>query len=484
MFEQRLAAFKSTIYEELWPSQADVLDQFEAAHRKDPDLAIELPTGAGKTLIALLIADEAREKGERVAILTPNKVLAQQVKGQAEGLPGYQLVSFSGSKYQFDYQAVRRYEDAEAIGIMNYWVYFNSSPGVSPADLLIIDDAHLVESPLEGLFALDLPRRTFPDLYDEITGIVLQINPNLQQVRLMREDAAPPTTPPHLLAFPDLLQAQEAIEAAITRSAVPQLAETKFSWDAVQPRLRAMTILIGTRTIQIRPLIYPTQRERYRWSRKFIKPGRAPAFHATQGDNGCPYDCGFCPEHEQHACVTLFEITQACNLECPACFAASPHGSHASLDDIHAMLDAVTRAEGGTADVVMLSGGEPTIHPDFGEVMRRVSQSGRVRHTVVNTNGIRFARDVPLCVGAGQGAVFSMFWTLLDHYDPAFVLDDVRRHQGLAFGTQRLCGMRRHWHVVGSSHRLVLRHADGCRTIVDPSSASTGGIDASTVSAG
>lgn len=96
--------------------------------------------------------------------------------------------------------------------------------------------------------------------------------------------------------------------------------------------------------------------EWYQWSRRFLKPGRAPFFHATNSELGCPYDCGFCPEHEQHACVTLFEITQACNLECPACFAASPHGSHASLDEIDAMLDAVTRAEGGTADVVMLSG--------------------------------------------------------------------------------------------------------------------------------
>lgn len=142
--------------------------------------------------------------------------------------------------------------------------------------------------------------------------------------------------------------------------------------------------------------------EWYRWSRKFIKPGRAPLFHATQSKAGCPYDCGFCPEHEQHACVTLFEITQACNLECPACFAASPHGSHASLDEIDAMLDAVARAEGGTADVVMLSGGEPTIHPNFEEVMQRVSESGRVRHTVVNTNGIRFARDPRLCEIAAE----------------------------------------------------------------------------------
>lgn len=144
--------------------------------------------------------------------------------------------------------------------------------------------------------------------------------------------------------------------------------------------------------------------EWYRWSRRFLRPGRAPAHRATTTEYGCPYDCGFCPEHEQHACVTLLEITQACNLECPACFAASPHGTHASLAEIDAMLDAVVRAEGGTADVVMLSGGEPTIHPRFPEVLERVASAGRVRHTIVNTNGIRFAREPELCeLAAGFG---------------------------------------------------------------------------------
>jgi 7,8-dihydro-6-hydroxymethylpterin dimethyltransferase len=131
----------------------------------------------------------------------------------------------------------------------------------------------------------------------------------------------------------------------------------------------------------------------YQWSRRFQRAGRAPVHRATESDLGCPYDCGFCPEHEQHACVTLFEITQACNLECPACFAASPHGSHSSLEEINAMLDAVNLAEGGPADVVMLSGGEPTIHPQFEDIVGRISASGRVKHLMVNSNGIRFARE-------------------------------------------------------------------------------------------
>jgi hypothetical protein len=43
----------------------------------------------------------------------------------------------------------------------------------------------------------------------------------------------------------------------------------------------------------------------WEWSRRFIRPGRRPAYAATETALGCPYDCGFCPEHRQHACVTV-----------------------------------------------------------------------------------------------------------------------------------------------------------------------------------
>lgn len=132
--------------------------------------------------------------------------------------------------------------------------------------------------------------------------------------------------------------------------------------------------------------------EWYRWGRRFARPGRKPAHPETESVHGCPYDCGFCPEHEQHACVTVLEITEACNLECPACFAGDAHVQHRTLDEVEAMADAVVRAEGGQADVLMLSGGEPTLHPRFLEVADLV-RAKPARYVIVNSNGIRFARQ-------------------------------------------------------------------------------------------
>jgi uncharacterized radical SAM superfamily Fe-S cluster-containing enzyme len=130
----------------------------------------------------------------------------------------------------------------------------------------------------------------------------------------------------------------------------------------------------------------------WHWSRRFVRPGRAPVEHATESVNGCPYDCGFCPEHRQHACVTVFEITEACNLACPACFAGDAHAVHRTLDEVRGMAEGLLRAEGGQADVVMLSGGEPTLHPRFLEVADLVAAMP-ISYLVVNTNGVRIARD-------------------------------------------------------------------------------------------
>jgi uncharacterized radical SAM superfamily Fe-S cluster-containing enzyme len=139
----------------------------------------------------------------------------------------------------------------------------------------------------------------------------------------------------------------------------------------------------------------------WEWSRRFIRPGRRPSHTATETVHGCPYDCGFCPEHQQHACVTVFEITEACNLECPACFAGEAHVRHASFAEVEAMADALVRAEGGQADVAMLSGGEPTLHPRFFDIADAV-RARPISYVIVNSNGLRMARDADFCRGLAE----------------------------------------------------------------------------------
>ena len=125
----------------------------------------------------------------------------------------------------------------------------------------------------------------------------------------------------------------------------------------------------------------------------FIKPPEMPNHFNTPIQYGCPYDCGLCPDHEQHSCLSLIELTDHCNLDCPICYASSGthRQSYRSLAQIEAMLDAVVRNE-REPDVVQLSGGEPTIHPQFFEILD-AARARPIRHLMVNTNGIRIATD-------------------------------------------------------------------------------------------
>ena len=128
-------------------------------------------------------------------------------------------------------------------------------------------------------------------------------------------------------------------------------------------------------------------------TRDWLKPGDRPLATQTRTEHGCPYDCGLCPDHEQHSCLAIIELTDACNLTCPVCYADSSvkRTSHRKLAVIEAMLDALVRSEGEPV-LVQCSGVEPTLHPDFFEILASAKRRP-IRHLMINTNGIRIARE-------------------------------------------------------------------------------------------
>jgi 7,8-dihydro-6-hydroxymethylpterin dimethyltransferase len=125
----------------------------------------------------------------------------------------------------------------------------------------------------------------------------------------------------------------------------------------------------------------------------YIKPPEMPLKFNTEQHWGCPYDCGLCPDHMQHSCLTILEINDHCNLACPVCYASSgPHRTeHKPLAVIEQMLDAICANE-GEPDVVQISGGEPTTHPEFFAILDAAKRRP-IRHLMLNTNGLMIARE-------------------------------------------------------------------------------------------
>ncbi len=125
--------------------------------------------------------------------------------------------------------------------------------------------------------------------------------------------------------------------------------------------------------------------------RDLDKPGTISETQ-TRARKGCPFDCGLCPEHDQHTCIGLIEITSDCNLGCPVCYASSSAHKNIAVSKISEMLDFFIESEGGEAEILQVSGGEPTTHPDILEIIE-LARTKNIRYVMLNTNGIRIAED-------------------------------------------------------------------------------------------
>src|SRR3954453_7822972 len=159
--------------------------------------------------------------------------------------------------------------------------------------------------------------------------------------------------------------------------------------------------------------------EYWRQQKLWIKPGDRPLTTQTRTEAGCPFDCGLCPDHEQHSCLAIVEINEVCDLTCPVCFAdSSPkRGKNLSLDVIEGMFDALVRSE-GEPDLVQISGGEPTLHPEILDVIR-LAKSKPIRHVMLNTNGVRIAQDPDFVAGLAELKTGLEVYLQFDSLQPA-----------------------------------------------------------------
>lgn len=131
----------------------------------------------------------------------------------------------------------------------------------------------------------------------------------------------------------------------------------------------------------------------------------------TEVQQGCPFDCGLCPDHRQQSCCVLLEVTQRCDLHCPICFADAGQTvtPDLTLDEIAHWYQRLLVA-GGPFNI-QLSGGEPCVRDDLAEIIRLGRMFG-FTFFQLNTNGLRLARDpdyLETLVEAGLSTVFLQF---------------------------------------------------------------------------
>lgn len=124
----------------------------------------------------------------------------------------------------------------------------------------------------------------------------------------------------------------------------------------------------------------------------YTKPGTMPRHWSTEVEQGCPDDCGLCSDHEQHTCSPIIEISNHCDLKCPICIVWNENNYNMSFDEFKRIIDGLIEKE-GSLELALLSGGEPTLHPDFFKLAEYASSQPGIKRVLVSSHGIRLAKE-------------------------------------------------------------------------------------------
>ena len=151
---------------------------------------------------------------------------------------------------------------------------------------------------------------------------------------------------------------------------------------------------------------------------------KAEAFHYADGEglanpntpatDRCPHQCGLCGDHASNTALGNIDLTNRCNLRCPICFANSDAAGYVyepTYEQVLAMLRTYRAMRPSQARAIQFSGGEPTLHPRFLDVVRAARDMG-FSHTQIASNGLRFAREADFakrCEEAGLHDIYLQF---------------------------------------------------------------------------
>jgi uncharacterized radical SAM superfamily Fe-S cluster-containing enzyme len=157
--------------------------------------------------------------------------------------------------------------------------------------------------------------------------------------------------------------------------------------------------------------VYWSDYEQYLRAERFRCDGDGLNNPRTETVNGCPYDCGICPQHKSHTALAIIDVTNRCNLKCPVCFAnaaAAGYVYEPTLEEIKKMLKNLRQNDPVPATALQFSGGEPTVRNDLFELIRMAKEFG-FNHVEVNTNGVRLAQSVDYCKKLKEAGISTVY---------------------------------------------------------------------------
>jgi hypothetical protein len=260
----------------LWSHQADQLRTYAREHQQTSDVALELPTGSGKTLVGLLIAEwRRRTLGQRVVYACPTKQLALQVLGKAtdQGIPAVLLI---GSHWNWDQAGLARYTRGDAIAVTTYSAIFNINSHLADAQTLVFDDAHAAEGFVAEAWAVSIAgdNDAYERLFDAFGG---DVDPSLVARMVAPDSAAADSSEVRLIPVGAVAQHVTDIDQVLAGLD----GDASYRFKMVRANLSSCLFYVSRREFYIRPMIPPTFEHS-----PFTDPVQRIYLSATLGDAG------------------------------------------------------------------------------------------------------------------------------------------------------------------------------------------------------
>lgn len=261
----------------LWAHQSEMLKAY-TENTNQSDIALELPTGTGKTLIGLLIAEWNRQRyNQHVLYACPTRQLADQVY-DAANREGIDVALLTGSHMNWTPNSKVQYEAAQRIGVTTYNSIFNSNPKLADPSVILFDDAHAGEQYVAEAYSITLNRKRDSDEYRQILDIV---GPAINKVfleRLKVEDPDPGITGEVRLVLP-LRQPGMTKDLTAVLSTLKDPHSYRFAM--IRQGITSCLIYVSFSEILIRPYIPPTSHNRL-----FNQARQRIYLSATLGEGG------------------------------------------------------------------------------------------------------------------------------------------------------------------------------------------------------
>jgi len=249
---QKLKVSDSSI-NDLWLAQGDALREWHKL-RNNNDLGVVLNTGAGKTLVGLLIAQSIVNETRGKVLYACSSI--QLVEQTAEKAKGYGL---SVTTYYHGDLSNDLFTRGLAPCITTYQALFNGHSRFFREEIsgIIFDDAHAAEHLLRDHFSLRINRDGFPGIYSSILSLFKPYHQLIGKASSYEELTESGSRRIFLIPPFEIQKQLEELRRILHVARFSEYSDTTFAWEHLRDRIDLCCILISGSEITITPPFVP-----------------------------------------------------------------------------------------------------------------------------------------------------------------------------------------------------------------------------------